>query len=232
MKLVELKRVFKNWWQIAICDSWALTFGFPTVFSVLVVPGLKKLEILPSGGEIWNNMYSTIASFLIALVVCSIPALSKAYKILRPLVLTIADDIRSPVLDSDSPHRRHNVMVVVENRSGIHLKDCVAYLMNISRGDGTSGARQVEQFDLPPKCQKNVAIAYWDSREAPYSDDKGINLHGPYAAGYGGNRIILPGPEEILHVKVCMQNNDSKDLSCRVWIDETSRSLRGQKLVD
>jgi hypothetical protein len=107
----------------------------------------------------------------------------------------------------------------------------VAYVTNAPQVDGSIARRFIEKFDLPPKSEKNVFVAYWFSREPPYTDDKDINLFGPTSAGFGGNRCVIPALEEILQIKIQAQNIDSQDVRCRVWIDETSPSTEGFAIV-
>jgi hypothetical protein len=67
-------------------------------------------------------------------------------------------------------------------------------------------------------------------RELPYTDDKGINLFGSTSVGFGGNRCVVPGPGTILRIKIPGQDIASRNLLCRVWIDDVSRQLKAVEL--
>jgi hypothetical protein len=172
-----------------------------------------------------------VASYLIAFAVCAIFAVRKAYWAVRPLALTITDDVRSPDFSFNENVRGYNVAVIVSNCSVMHLKDCVAYVMDVPDYDGAPRPRFVEKFDLPPKSKKNVFVAYWFSREPPNPDDKDIGITGPVGAGFGGNVCRVPA-ETTISIKIQAQEIDSKDVRCRVWIDQASRRLRGARLDD
>jgi len=233
MNSTEKRRFLGHWCRIAVLDALAHVFGWPTLVSAVVLAYfLPRLGFEAIANPVANNFASALVSFVLAFIVYVIRALFKAYRLLRPLVVTVTDDIRSLDMDFSEKFRGHNVTVIVRNRSGAYLKDCVAYVMNAPCGDGSIFPRFVEKFDLPPECQKNVCVAYWYSRELPNIDDKEIGLPGPSGAGFGGNVCRLPGSEAVLQIKIQAQNIDSKDIQCRVWIEQTSRRLRGMQLLD
>ena len=229
MDAIKTRYFLWHWMRIAFCDAWVQTFGLLFVIGTLgLAYGLPKPIINP----FWNSVACVSVSFLLALIVFIIPASIKAYRLLRPLIITVTDSIRSPDLDFNENFRGYNVTVIVRNRSAAYIKDCVAYAMNVPRGNYTISQRFIEKFDLPPNCQKNVSVAYWFARELPNVDDKDIGIPGPESGCFGGNICMLPGPEAVLNVKIYAQNIDTKDIRCHVWIDNTSRSLRGQQLFN
>lgn len=202
----ERRRFIGHWWKTTIGDSWAQTFAWPTVisssvtYSLLHALGFKSIISSP----LWSNVVNAGIGFVFALVVCSIVAINKARKIMRPLELAVTDDTSNPGPDSIEINRMHNVAITVYNRSSIHLKDCVAFVMDVRGPDGTVGPRWVEQFDLPPKCRKNVNVAYWCSRGLPNVDDKDINLSGPTGAGFGAIGSLCPAQLQVFMSKfVC-----------------------------
>jgi hypothetical protein len=232
MKFSEIRCVVWHWCRFAIRDSAAHAFGWPTVASaVMVAYLLKRTGVVSSPNTIENNLAIAAGSWLIALAFYVFTAAFKAYRFVRPLALTVTDDIRSPDFSFNEKVRGYNVAVVVRNRSIAHLKDCVAYVMDVPDYDGATRPRFVEKFDLPPKSKKNVFVAYWFSREPPNPDDGDIGITGPVSATFGGNVCRVPA-ETIISIKIQAQEIDSKDVRCRVWIDQTSRRLRGTRLDD
>lgn len=226
-------RFLLQWCHFAIRDAAAQAFGWPTIASaVLLVYFLPLFGVRAIPNQIANNLAIAAASMMIALVVYVFAGFFKAYRLMKPLVVTATDDVRSPDFAFHEKVRGYNVTVVVSNRSVAHLRDCVAYVTNAPCSDGSVRPRFVEKFDLPPKCNKNIFIAYWFSRESPNLDDKDIGLTGPTSATFGGNVCRVPGPEAILHVKIEAPDVDSKDIRCRVWIDGTSRRLKALQLPD
>jgi hypothetical protein len=73
---------------------------------------------------------------------------------------------------------------------------------------------------------KHVVIAYWVSREEPYTDDTTIGICGPVAAGCGGNILRLPISDYILTIKVGAPDSRYKLIRCHLWIDTAARRLR------
>jgi hypothetical protein len=232
MTFAEVRRVAWHWCRFAIRDSAAQAFGWPTVASaVMVAYLLKRAGVVSSPNTVENNLAIAAGSWLIALAFYVFTAAFKAYRLVRPLALTITDDIRSPDFSFNEKARGYNVAVVVSNRSVMHLKDCVAYVMDVPDHDGAPRPRFVEKFDLPPKSKKNVFVAYWFSRVPPNPDDKDIGITGTVSASFGGNICRVPA-ETIISIKIQAQETDSKNVRCRVWIDQTSRRLRGIQLAD
>jgi hypothetical protein len=86
--------------------------------------------------------------------------------------------------------------------------------------------RFIDKFDLPPGETKHVVIAYWVSREEPYTDDTTIGICGPVAAGCGGNILRLPISDHILIIKLGVPDSRSNLIRFRLWIDTAARRLR------
>ena len=83
---------------------------------------------------------------------------------MAPFKLTVADDRRPASFSFDDEARGYSVAIIVRNRSDAYLKDCVAHVMNDSQSDCSDQPRFVEQFDIPPKMEKTVFVAYWQRR--------------------------------------------------------------------
>ncbi|MFL9954192.1 hypothetical protein PQR65_12375 [Paraburkholderia nemoris] len=220
------KRFLKEWCRFAVRDATGQTFGWPTVVSaVLLTHILKRMGVSTISDQVENGLAVAAVSWLVALAAAVVLTGIRAYRVVKPLVVTITDELRSPDFAFNEQFKGYNATAVVTNRSSAHLKDCVAYVMNAPDVDGTPLPRFVEKFDLPPECKKYVYFGYWFSRESPNPDDPEINLSGPTAAGFGGNRCKVPSPSR-LHVRIQAQDVDSKDVCCDVWIDTTARRLR------
>lgn len=191
---------------------------------------LAKIGVRVSSDLLTSNVVGAVGGFVVGVGVYAIVGFSKTRRYMQPLVLSVADDVRSPDFTFNDQFRGYSVATIVQNRSDVHLKDCSAYVMNAPLYDGSTGPRFVEKFDLPPKSKKTVFIAYWFSREPPNPDDKDIGLTGPVGACFGGNVCRVPGTETILHIRIHPQEMDAKDVCCRVWIDESERRLRAAPL--
>jgi|UniRef100_UPI0038BA2750 hypothetical protein len=233
MNTANTRHFLWHWCRYAIRDAAARAFGWPTLVSAAVFGYLlPKVGIGAISNQIESNVAVAVVSWAIGFVVYLFAGFFKAHRLLRPLAVTVTDDVRSPDFAFHDQVRGHNVAVIARNRSDVHLKDCIAYVMNAPQGDGSVSPRFVEKFDLPPKSNKTVFVAYWFSRELPNTDDKDIGLNGPSGACFGGNVCGVPGPAAILHIRIHPQDADSKDLCCRVWIDESARRLRAAQLPD
>lgn len=221
----------RRWLWYTIHDAFAQTFGWLTLFGTsfggLI---LAKFGIPATNDPLTNNVIGACGGFVIGLGFYAIVGFFKTRQYMQPLVLTVADDVRSPDFAFTNQFRGYSVATIVQNRSDVHLKDCSAYVMNAPLYDGSTGSRFVEKFDLPPKSKKVVFVAYWFSRELPNPDDKDIGLVGPVGACFGGNICRHPGPAAILHIRIDPQDSDAKDVHCRVWIDESERRLRAAAL--
>ena len=115
---------------------------------------------------------------------------------------------------------------IVQNRSDVHLKDCIAYVRNAPQHDGSRLPRFVETFDLPPKSKKTVVVAYWFSPELRNTDDKDAGNC------FGGNVCRVPGTETNLHIRIDPQDAESKHVHCRMWVDTSAGKLRAEQLPD
>lgn len=224
----KLKHFLRHWLRFAVRDATGQTFGWPTVVSaVLLAYILKRLGVAPISNQLESGLAIAVVSWLIALAVAIVTTAIQAYRMVKPLEVTITDDLRQPSFVFDEKAKGYSATAIVCNRSGAHLKDCVAYVMNAPSGDGTPRPRFVEQFDLPPETKKYVHFAYWFSREQPYTDDPDINLSGPTSAGFGGNRCRVGSPTNV-HFRIQAQDVDTVDLLCELWIDSTARCLRAR----
>jgi hypothetical protein len=226
MNKKKLKRFLWEWCRFAVRDATGQTFGWPTVVSaVLLGYILKRTGIGTIPDQIENGLAVAIVSWLVALVAAILLTGIRAYRMVKPLGVTITDELRSPNFTFNEDVKGYSVTAIVKNRSSAHLKDCVAYVINAPHVDGSFQPRYVEQFDLPPESKKYVHFGYWFSRQPPYPDDPDINLSGPTSAGFGGNRCKVPSPSR-LHIRVVAQDVDSKDVYCDVWIDTNARRLQ------
>jgi hypothetical protein len=222
-----------RWLWYTIHDAFAQTFGWLTLFGGSFGGfALAKFGVLATNDQLTANVVGAVGGFVIGVGVYAIVGFFKTRRYIQPLVLAVADDVRSPDFTFNDQFRGYSVATIVQNRSDMHLKDCSAYVMNAPQYDGLTGPRFVEKFDLPPKSKKKVFIAYWFSRELPNPDDKDIGLTGPVGACFGGNACRVPGPVAILHIRIHPQDMDAKDVCCRVWIDESERRLRAAPLHD
>lgn len=232
MNRAKTKRSLWHWFRNAIRDA-AKAFGWPTLLGAALLGYLlPKAGIAAIPNQIANNVAVAAASWIVGFAAYLSAALFKAHSRIEPLAVKVTDDARSPDVGSHHQVRGYNVAVVVRNRSDAHLKDCAAYVMNAPQADGSTGPRFVEKFDLPPKSKKTVFVAYWFSREPFHPDDKDIRLSGPVSESFNGNVCRIRGPAAILHVRIDPQDLGSKDVYCRVWIDESVRRLRAAALPD
>ena len=229
----QTRLFMRRWLWYTIHDAFAQTFGWLTLFGTsfggLI---LAKFGVPATNDPLTNNVIGAVGGFVIGLGFYAILGFSKTRRYMQPLVLTVADDVRSPDFTFNGHMRGYSVATIVQNRSDVHLKDCTAHVMNAPLYDGSIGPRFIEKFDLPPKSKKVVFVAYWFSRELPNPDDKDIGLTGPVGACFGGNVCPVPGPAAILHIRIDPQDSDAKDVCCRVWIDESERRLRAAPLSD
>lgn len=222
----------RRWLWYTIHDAFAQTFGWLTLFgSSFGGFVLSKFGVHVSSDPFVSNVVGAAGGFVIGVGFYAVAGFIKTQRYMQPLVVTVADDVRSPDFAFNDQFRSYSVAAIVQNRSDVDLKDCSAYVMNAPLYDGSTGPRFVEKFDLPPKAKKSVFVAYWFSRESPNPDDKDIGLVGPISASFGGNACRIPGPA-ILHIRIHPQDADSKDISCRVWIDGNERRLRAAPLPE
>jgi hypothetical protein len=230
----EKTRLFmRRWLWYTIRDAFAQTFGWLTLFgSSFGGFFLAKFGVSVTNDQFTNNVVVAVGGFVLGLGVYAIVGFFKARRHMDPLTLSITDTVRSPDFTYNDQIRGYSVATVVQNRSDVHLKDCTAHVMNAPLYDGSTGPRFVEKFDLAPKSNKTVYIAYWFSREPPNPDDQDIGLIGPVAACFGGNVCRVPGAGMKLHIRIRPHDADSKDVHCRVWIDTTARKLRAEPLPD
>lgn len=228
----KFKRFLREWCRFAVRDATGQTFGWPTVVSaVLLGYILKRMGIGAIPNQIENGLAVAVVSWLVALLVAILLTGIKAYRMVKPLKVTITDELRSPNFTFNEDIKGYNVTAVVKNRSSAHLKDCVAYVINAPQADGSIQPRYVEQFDLPPESKKYVHFGYWFSRKPPNSDDPDINLSGPTGAAFGGNRCKVPSPSR-LHFRVLAQDIDCNDVHCDLWIDRDARRLRAAQIQE
>jgi hypothetical protein len=229
----QTRRFIRRWLWYTIHDAFAQMFGWLTLFGgSLGGVMLARIGVSTTNDQFTNNLVGAVGGFVVGLAVYSVVGFFKTRRFMEPLVLTVTDDVRSPDFTFNDQVRGYSVATIVQNRSDVHLKDCVARVLNAPLYDGSTGPRFVEKFDLPPKSKKTVFIAYWFSREPPNPDDKDIGLTGPVAACFGGNVCRVPGAEAKLHIRIHPQDGNSKDLHCRVWIDTAARRLRAEPLPD
>jgi hypothetical protein len=220
------------WFGIAAKDALSAAFGWATIVNVaaLVYVG-QKLGFSVSAGQGWNQVlfYAAIC-FSVGVAIAFVVNLAfvshvKAYRELRPLALGIRDDLRSPDFVFNNAVRGYNASVTVTNRSSRHLLDCVVHILNAPQADGAIGQRFVEKFDLPPKSTRTISIAYWFSRQPPNGDDPTVNLSGPVAAAFGGNRSAVSSGS-VLQVRVVALDVLTKHIGCTVCIDNKQRLLK------
>lgn len=223
----------RRWLWYTIHDAFAQTFGWLTLFGGSCGGFiLAKFGFSATNDQFTNNVVGAVGGFILGVGVYAIIGFFKTRRYIQPLALSITDDVRSPDFTFNDQFRGYSVATIVQNRSDMHWKDCTAHVMNAPLYDGSTGPRFVEKFDLPPKSNKTVYIAYWFSREPPNPDDKDIGLTGPVAACFGGNVCRVPGTGTKLHIRVRPQDADGKDVHCRVWIDTAARRLRAEQLPD
>jgi hypothetical protein len=227
------KRFLRQRFRYAMSDAADKALRWPTRLSAALLGYvLPKTLIAAIPSQITNDVAVAAACWIIGFAVHLLAALFKAHSRIAPLAVKVTDDVRSPDVGSHHQVRGYNVAVIVRNRSDAHLKDCAAYVMNAPQADGSTGPRCVEKFDLPPKSKKTVFVAYWFSREPFRSDDKDIGLTGVVSERFDGNVCGIRGPAAILHVRIDPRDANSKDVHCRVWIDENVRRLRAAPLPD
>ena len=226
MKRNEFKRFVREWLRFAIKDASAQTFGWPTVVSaVLLAYILKRMGVESIQSQIGNGLAVAVVSWLVALAFAFFTAGMKAYWMVKPISVTVTDNLVSPTFSFTDGAKGYNATAIVINRSNAHIKDCVAYVMNAPQADGKIHPRYVEQFDLPPGAKKLVHFGYWFSRQSPHCDDPDINLSGPTSAGFSGNRCKVASPFQ-LHLRIQAQDIDVKDIHRSLSIDRDIRRLR------
>lgn len=227
-------RIFMcRWLWYTIRDAFSQTFGWLTLFGGSVGGYiLAKFGFGVANNQFTNNLVGAANGFAIGIGVYAVVGFFKTRQFMQPLALSIKDDVRSPDFTFNDQVRGYSVATVVQNRSDVHLRDCTAHVMNAPLYDGSTGPRFVEKFDLPPKSNKTVYIAYWFSREPPNPDDQDIGLTGPVVACFGGNVCRVPGSGTNLHIQIRPHDADSKDIYCRVWLDSAVRRLRAEPLPD
>lgn len=179
-----------------------------------------------TNNQFTSNVIGVVGGFVAGLGVYAIFGFFKTRRYMQPIIVTVGDGVQSSGSTFHDQFRTYKVVAIVRNRSDVHLNNCTAYIMNAPQQDGTIGVRFIEKLDIPPKSAKTVDVAYWTSREPPYSDDNDIGLVGPPGNGWGGNACRMPGAETRLHIRIDPYGRDPKDLHCRVWIDTTARQLR------
>lgn len=223
----------RRWLWYTTHDAFAQTFGWLSLIgSTFGGFILANLGIHAASNQFTSNVVGAFGGFVIGLGIYAIVAVFKTRRYMHPLALMVTDDVRSPELTFNDQVRGYSVAAVVRNRSDVYLKDCIAYIMNVAQANGTMGPRFVDQFDLPPKSKKHVFLAYWFSRESPNIDDKDIGLNGPAGNGFWGNMCRIPKVETDLHIRIQLQDANTKDIHCRVWIDTAGRCLRATQLPD
>ncbi len=230
MITTRVKRFLWQWCCLTFSDAVPQIFGWPTLLSAAALSYLLQLAGFGAiQDQTSNNFALAVVSYAIALMVNFFIAAFKAYRLVKPLVVTVSDDIPSPALSFNDKMRGYAVTVVVFNRSVAQLNDCAAYVMNAPLYNGEIGPFFVEKFDMPPKSMRYVQIAYWFSREAPNVDDGNIRLAGPVSSGYAEATCALPVSGADLHIRIQAQGTDSKDVQCRVWVDKESRQLKSEQ---
>jgi hypothetical protein len=227
------RRFMRRWLWYAIHDAFAQTFGWLTLFGTSFGGFLlATLKVPATTDPMTNNVIGAVGGFVIGVCVYTVVGFFKTRRYMQPLALAITDDMRTPDFTFNDQVRGYSVATIVQNRSDVHLNGCTAHVMNAPLYDGSTGPRFVEKFDLPPKSKMTVYIAYWFSRELPNPDDQDIGLTGPAAACWGGNVCRVPGNGANLHIRILLQDADSKDVHCRVWIDTVARRLRAEQVTE
>ena len=225
----------QRWLSYMVHDAYAQTFGWLSLVGG-PVGGLVLAEfgfrVTATTDQFTNNIVGALGGFVVGLGVYSIAAFFKTRRYMQPLTVAVADGVLSSGSTLNDQFRSYSVAAIVRNRSDVHVNNCTAYVMNAPQHDGSIGMRFIEKFDMPPKSEKTVDVAYWTFREPPYSDDPDIGLVGPPGNGWGGNACRVPGPETSLHIRIDAHGRDCKDLRCRVWIDTAARRLRADPLPD
>lgn len=233
MNWTKARLFMRRWLWYTIHDAFAQTFGLLSLIGSSSGGFLlAKFGIHVANDQFTSNVVGALGGFAVGIGVYAIVAVFKTLRFMQPLAVRVADDVRSPDFTFNDQVRGYNVAAIVRNRSDVHLTDCNVHVMNAPQHDGSTGPRFVDKFDLPPKSEKTVGVAYWSSREPPYSDDNDIGLAGPAGNGLGGNPCRVPGAETNLHLRVHPYGKDNKDIHCRVWIDTAARRLRAMKLPD
>ena len=229
---VAVIHFLRHCFYFAWIDALSAAFGWATVINAAALVYLAgRLGIAINSGQNWPSilLYAS-ACFVVGLVIAFainflFVAPVKAYRLMRPLVVHISGEARSPDFVFHESARGYNSTVVVRNRSHVHLLDCTAHIIGVIWHDGKKYDRFVEKFDLPPTSTKNIYVAYWFARDGEWSDDKEINLSGPVGAGFGGNRLTVPSEGTELTVKIEARGVETKFVRCRVWVDKNRRTL-------
>jgi hypothetical protein len=232
---MELKKIIfflRHSLYFAVLDSLSAAFGWATVINgaALIYVG-NRLGVDITSGQSWpSTLFYAAACFIVGLAIAFTINLffispGKAYRLMRPLVLNVSGEMRSPDFVFNNIARGYNSTVVIKNRSHVHILDCTAHIEDLTWEDGRKFNRFVEKFDLPPKSTKYIHVAYWFSRDGQDSDDKMINLSGPVGSGFGGNRFAIPIDETHLKIKIEAPSIEIKHIKCRVWVDRSLRKL-------
>ena len=229
---ITVIRFLRHCFYFAWIDALSAAFGWATVINAAALVYLAgRLGIAVNSSQSWPGilLYAS-ACFVVGLIIAFainflFVAPVKAYRLMRPLVVHISGEARSPDFVFHETARGYNSTVVVRNRSHVHLLDCTAHIIGVIWHDGKKYDRFVEKFDLPPTSTKNIYVAYWFARDGEWSDDKEINLSGPVAAVFGGNRLSVPSDGAELMVRIEVRGVETKFVRCRVWVDKATRKL-------
>jgi transcription antitermination factor NusG len=139
----------------------------------------------------------------------------KAWRFMRPLVVNITGDDRSPDYTFNETIRGYNSTVIVRNRSHVHLVDCTAHVVGQISPLGFKEDRFIEKFTLPPQSRKAIYVTRWFSRESPHTDDKVIFLNGPIG-GLNGNINDVASEGAELRIKIHAPGVETIFIRCRV----------------
>ena len=225
----------QRWLSYMVHDAYAQTFGWLSLVGGPVGGFLLTrfgFHATATNNQFTNNVIGVVGGFVAGLGFYAIFGFFKTRRYMQPIIVTVADGVQSPASMFSDQFRNYSVAAIVRNRSDVHVNNCTAYVMNAPQDDGSIGMRLIEKFDMPPKSEKTVDVAYWTSREPPYSDDNDIGLVGPPGNGWDGNACRVPDTETRLHIRINPPGRECKDLHCRVWIDTTARRLRAEPLPD
>lgn len=231
----SIRQWTRLWISIAFFDALKAAFGWATIVNGAALAVLAQyLGFSLNAGNNWLYMiciagvgYLTgvLIAFLINLLFVSH---RKACFELKPLTLEVEEDYETKNLSRSDAAKGHEVAIRIFNRSARHILDTTVHVMNAPQADGLLGPRYVQKIDLPPMSFRVVPVAYWFSRELPNADDPSVNLHGPTAAGFGGNRASVPS-DTILDIRVCAPDVPATYIRCRVEVDSKERLLLGHK---
>jgi hypothetical protein len=225
----------RYWTEFAFRDAAAATFGWAAIFGSAFVLGALRyrgFQMNPSQSPQWSEVLffafaGAGAAWCIAFVVnFFIVSPIKAYRVMKPFVLSISDAIMSSEFVRNDQMRGYNATLIIKNRSSRYLIDCHVHIVEITGIDAKQFPRFVANFDLPPGEKKHLTIAYWFAREAPYTDDETIGISGPAESGFGGNILRIPVSDYIFKIRVWVPDSRSKLVGCRLWIDAAARKLK------